>query len=60
MTTPYTTGYTQDWTWWRSCGSGGTYNYRLVGIQHTMAYDGTWHTGPNVYSASNYRANCGS
>lgn len=40
--------------------SGGTYTYRLVGIQHTMAYDGTWHTGPNVYSASNYRTNCGS
>ncbi len=26
MTTPWTTGYTQDWTWWRNCGSGGTYN----------------------------------
>ena len=60
MTTPWTTGYTQDWTWWRSCTSGGTYNYRLVGLQHTQAYDGTWHTGPNVYSADNFRTNCGS
>ncbi len=60
MTTPTTTYYENDYNFWRYCNlSGGTYNYRLFAVQHTMADDGTWHSGPTVYSADDFRYHCG-
>lgn len=59
-----TAGYQQAVDWWANCNlggdPGGTYNYRLTGIMHTMDTDGYWHTGPSVWSGSNFRTACGS
>lgn len=52
-------GAQQYWNWWRSCTSGSSYAYRLSAIQHTMDTGGGWHSGPSVYSDTDYHASCG-